>query len=118
MFDLFRSRDKIVRILLGALLRRGGAFDADVPGSELQQWFVELRTMVVAEIGKDTITLPEVQRVIQATMRGRQLPTEILPTYIPQMIDQMVTERAHGDGSRAARLPGDRRRRGGQPSGR
>ena len=49
---------------------------------------------VIAEIGKDTITLAETQRLIQATVRGRQLPVEILPTYIPQMVDQMVTERA------------------------
>ena len=49
---------------------------------------------MVAEVGKDTITLAEAQRLIQATVRGRQLPPEILPTYIPQMVDQMVTERA------------------------
>jgi peptidyl-prolyl cis-trans isomerase D len=50
--------------------------------------------MVVAEVGKETITLQEVQKIVQATMRNRQLPAEILPTYLPQMIDQMITERA------------------------
>src|SRR5664279_1034641 len=50
--------------------------------------------MVIAEIGKDSITLAETQRLIQATIRSRQLPVDILPTYIPQMVDQMVTERA------------------------
>jgi peptidyl-prolyl cis-trans isomerase D len=50
--------------------------------------------MVVAEVGKDTITLAETQRLIQATIRARQLPVDILPTYIPQMVDQMVTTRA------------------------
>ena len=93
MFDLFRSRDKAVRILLGALLLlvafsmltylvpnySNGSSSSDV---------------VIAEIGKDSITLAETQRLIQATIRGRQLPVEILPTYIPQMVDQMVTERA------------------------
>jgi peptidyl-prolyl cis-trans isomerase D len=93
MFDLFRSRDKAVRILLGALLvlvafsmltylvpnYNNGSTSSD---------------MVVAEIGKDSITLAETQRLIQATIRGRQLPVDILPTYIPQMVDQMVTERA------------------------
>ena len=49
---------------------------------------------MIAEIGKDTITLAETQRLIQATIRARQLPVDILPTYIPQMVDQMVTERA------------------------
>ncbi len=93
MFDLFRSRDKMVRILLGALLGVVAlsmltylvpSYGNGSSGSDL----------VIAEIGKDTITLVEMQRVIQATIRGRQLPTEILPTYIPQMVDQMITERA------------------------
>jgi len=35
-----------------------------------------------------------VQRLIQNTVRGRQLPVEVLPTYLPTMVDQMVTERA------------------------
>jgi peptidyl-prolyl cis-trans isomerase D len=93
MFDLFRSRDKAVRILLGALLLLVAFsmltylvpnYSNGSSGSDL----------VIAEIGKDSITLAETQRLIQATIRGRQLPTEILPTYIPQMVDQMVTERA------------------------
>jgi peptidyl-prolyl cis-trans isomerase D len=93
MFDLFRSRDKAVRILLGGLLLLVAlsmltylvpSYNTGGTGSD----------MVVAEVGKDPITLAETQRVIQATVRGRQLPTEILPTYIPQMIEQMVTDRA------------------------
>src|ERR1035438_7280221 len=94
MFDLFRSRDKAVRILLGAPLlmvaismltylvpnyNPGGASSSDV---------------VVAEIGNEALTLPEVQRQIQNTVKGRQLPPQILPTFIPQIVDQMVTERA------------------------
>jgi peptidyl-prolyl cis-trans isomerase D len=93
MFDLFRSRDKMVRILLGALL--------GIVALSMLTYLVpnysngsSSSDVVVAEIGKDTITLPEMQRVIQSTIRGRQLPAEILPTYIPQMVDQMVTERA------------------------
>uniref|UniRef100_Q02CZ7 Periplasmic chaperone PpiD n=1 Tax=Solibacter usitatus (strain Ellin6076) TaxID=234267 RepID=Q02CZ7_SOLUE len=93
MFDLFRSRDKMVRILLGALL---GVVALSMLTYLVPNYNTGSSTsdVVVAEIGKDTITLPEMQRVIQATIRGRQLPTEILPTYIPQMVDQMVTERA------------------------
>jgi peptidyl-prolyl cis-trans isomerase D len=93
MFDLFRSRDKAVRILLGGLLLLVAfsmltylvpSYNNGSTGSD----------MVIAEIGKDTITLAEAQRLVQATVRGRQLPVDILPTYIPQMVDQMVTERA------------------------
>ena len=93
MFDLFRSRDKLVRIFLGALLL--------VVAASMLMYLVPnynngttSSDTVIAEIGSDSITLAEMQRVIQSTIRGRQLPTEILPQYIPQMVDQMVTERA------------------------
>jgi peptidyl-prolyl cis-trans isomerase D len=94
MFDLFRSREKSVRILLGALLLL-------VALSMLTYLVPNYNTgtntsdMIIAEIGKDeVITLPEVQRLIQNTVRGRQLPPEVVPNYVPTMVDQMVTERA------------------------
>lgn len=94
MFDLFRSREKSVRILLGALLLL-------VALSMLTYLVPSYNTgtntsdMIVAEIGKDdVITLPEVQRLIQNTVHGRQLPPDILPTYVPTMVDQLVTDRA------------------------
>jgi len=94
MFDLFRSRDKNIRIMLGVLL--------GVVALSMLTYLVPSYTngmsspsdQVIAEIGKDTITLAETQRLIQAQMRSRQLPPDILPTYIPQMLDQMVAERA------------------------
>src|SRR5450432_546295 len=93
MFDLFRSRDKAVRILLGALLLM-------VAISMLTYLVPSYNTgsstndTVLAEVGKDTVTLNDAQRMVQSAMRNRQLPPEILPNYIPQMVDQMVTERA------------------------
>src|ERR1035437_7566723 len=94
MFDLFRSREKSVRILLGALLLL-------VALSMLTYLVPSYNTgssssdTIVAEIGKDdVITLPEVQRLIQNTVRGRQLPPDVLPTYIPTMVQQLVTDRA------------------------
>jgi peptidyl-prolyl cis-trans isomerase D len=93
MFDLFRSRDKAVRILLGALLVLVGF-------SMLTYLIPNYNTggnandMVVAEVGKDAITQLEVQRLIQNTMRGRQLPPEILPNYVPQLVNNLITERA------------------------
>lgn len=93
MFDLFRSRDKAVRILLGGLLL--------VVAFSMLTYLVpnynsgtSSSDVVVAEIGKDVLTLPDVQRQIQNVVKGRQLPPDILPTMIPQMVDQMVTERA------------------------
>ena len=92
MFNLFRSRDKVVRFMLGALLilvslsmltylipsyNSGGSSD-----------------MVVAQVGKETITVPEVQQTVQASLKGRSLPPELMPHYIPQVIDNMITDRA------------------------
>jgi peptidyl-prolyl cis-trans isomerase D len=94
MFDLFRSREKSVRILLGALLLL-------VALSMLTYLVPNYNTganssdTIVAEVGKDdVITLVEVQRLIQNTVKGRQLPPEVLPNYLPTMVNQMVTERA------------------------
>jgi peptidyl-prolyl cis-trans isomerase D len=94
MFNLFRSRDKAVRILLGGLLvlvslsmltylvpsyGSGGGGSSDI---------------VVAEVGKDKILMPEVQKMIQMALRGQQLPPEFVPHYVPQIIQNMVSERA------------------------
>jgi len=101
MFDLFRSRDKAVRIGLGALL-------VLVALSMLTYLIPSYSTgadptdVVVAEVGSDTISLPDVQRLIQNTVRGRQLPPEILPNFIPQIIDNVITE--HALAYEAARL--------------
>jgi peptidyl-prolyl cis-trans isomerase D len=93
MFDLFRSRDKAVRILLGALLV--------IVGLSMLTYLIpsygdagSANDVVIAEIGKSKITLPEIQRIVQNTMRGRQIPAEVLPMYVPQMIDNMINERA------------------------
>jgi peptidyl-prolyl cis-trans isomerase D len=93
MFDLFRSREKSVRILLGALL-------LVVALSMLTYLVPQYNTgaptpdSVVASVGKDEITSGDVMRLVQATMRGRQLPPELISTYIPQMVDEIVNERA------------------------
>jgi peptidyl-prolyl cis-trans isomerase D len=94
MFDLFRSRDKAVRILLGGLLLLVAFSMLTYLVPNYNNGSSSGSDQVIAEIGKNTITLAETQRLIQATIRARQLPVDILPTYIPQMVDQMVTSRA------------------------
>src|SRR5262245_7272541 len=93
MFDLFRSRDRAVRILLGAMLVLVGLSMLTylIPSYNNGQTTNDL---VVAEVGRDTITMPEVQRLVLNTMRGRQLPVDIIPNYLPTIIDNMVTDRA------------------------
>ena len=93
MFDLFRSRDKVVRIMLGGLLL--------VVALSMLTYLVPSFNMggsgpdaVVAQIGKDTITVPEVQQVVQMNLKGSRMPPEMMPNYVPRIIDSMITERA------------------------
>jgi peptidyl-prolyl cis-trans isomerase D len=93
MFDLFRSRDKAIRILLGAML-------VLVALSMLTYLIPSYDTgngssdQVVAQVGKERIMLTDVQKTIQNTVRGRQLPAEIIPNYVPQIVESMITDRA------------------------
>ena len=94
MFDLFRSRDKAVRILLGGLLVLVGFSMLTYLIPNYDTGAGATGDQVVAQIGGDKITMPDVQRLVQNTMRGRQIPAEIMPNYVPTIIDNMVTERA------------------------
>jgi peptidyl-prolyl cis-trans isomerase D len=49
---------------------------------------------VVAEIGKDAVTLHEVQLAIQDRVRSGQMPTDMVPLYLPQIIDDLITYHA------------------------
>ncbi len=51
-------------------------------------------SQVVAEVAGEPITVPDVQKVIEVAMRGQQIPAEILPNYVPQVVNDLVTERA------------------------
>lgn len=93
MFDLFRSREKSVRILLGALLV--------VVGLSMLTYLIpsyntggSASDTVVAEVGGDAITLPQIQRILQTQLRGRNMPPEVIPAYLPQMIDSVINESA------------------------
>jgi peptidyl-prolyl cis-trans isomerase D len=93
MFDLFRSRDKAIRIMLGVLLGL-------VALSMLTYLIPNYDTgntandQVVAQVGKEVITTSEVQKTLQNTMRNRQLPAEIMPNFVPQVVQDLITERA------------------------
>jgi peptidyl-prolyl cis-trans isomerase D len=93
MFDLFRSRDKAVRLMLGGLLVIVAIsmltylvpnYDTNGPTGNL----------VLATVGGEDIRADEVQRMVQNAMRGKQLPPDMLPIYIPQMVDDMIVNRA------------------------
>jgi peptidyl-prolyl cis-trans isomerase D len=83
-----------VRILLGALLVLVGLSMLTYLIPSYNMGGPDPNDQIVAQVGKDQITLLEVQRLVQNTMRGRQLPPEILPNYIPTMVNNLITERA------------------------
>ena len=95
MFDLFRSREKSVRILLGVLL---GLVAISmlfylIPGGTSGGGFSNQN--VVATVGDDKITSVDIQRAIQAVTRGQQnLPKGVLAMYVPSLVNQMIEAKA------------------------
>ncbi|HUE02136.1 MAG TPA: peptidylprolyl isomerase, partial [Bryobacteraceae bacterium] len=93
MFDLFRNREKTKKYMMGGILLM-------VSASMLLYLVPNYNTgsgpsdVVVAKVGNEEITESEARRVIQNQTKGRQIPAEIIPNYVPQLIDQMISERA------------------------
>ena len=97
MFHLFRSQKKVVRVVLTGLLVLvglsmvtylipGSGQDLSGPGKGDQT--------LVAQVGKEDLTAQQVARVVQNMTRSRQMPPELLSIYVPQIIQQMISERA------------------------
>lgn len=95
MFHLFRSRDKLVRIVLGAFL--------GVVGLSMVTYLIpnmgnttdtNSDSSVVASVGKEELTAQEVTKRIQAQIRNRQLPPELLAIEVPQLIQSMISDHA------------------------
>lgn len=96
MFDLFRSRDKAVRITLSVLLGLVALSMVTylIPTSGTDTSNPNADTSVVASIGKDSLTSQQVAKAIQNMTRNRQMPPELLAIYVPQIVQQMITDRA------------------------
>jgi peptidyl-prolyl cis-trans isomerase D len=95
MFHLFRSQAKAVRILLGALL---GIMALSmllylIPGTGITA-ADSGADQVIAEIGKSTVTVGEVQQALRQQLQNQRLPPEFASTFIPQLVDQAIAERA------------------------
>lgn len=96
MFDLFRSREKNVRWLLGILLGlvalsmvvtlvpsygglgRGGSVDQTI----------------VAEIGDEAVTTIQVRQLLAQASRSGVLPHGLESIYAPRLLHQLIAERA------------------------
>jgi len=95
MFDLFRSRERSVRILLGALLVLVAAsmlvyLIPGGPGGTSGG-----NDNVIATVGGDAITAQDLQRAVQRITRGQaNLPRAVLAMYVPSLVDQLIEEKA------------------------
>jgi peptidyl-prolyl cis-trans isomerase D len=94
MFDLFRSRTKAVKILLGALLT---LVAISMVVTLIPGWGSDMgdgQGQVLARIGDETVTAREVQLNLQNMMRARQLTPEVASFLIPQMVNDMINSKA------------------------
>ncbi len=95
MFDLFRSREKSVRILLGVLL---GLIAISmllylIPGGPGNTGSTS--DNVLATVGDQKITATDVERTLQNLTRGQQnLPRSVLAMYLPSVVNQLVEAKA------------------------
>jgi peptidyl-prolyl cis-trans isomerase D len=96
MFDLFRSRAKAVRIMLGAML---GVMALSmlvylIPGTGMTTTAADSGDQVVAEIGGSNVTVGDIQQQLRNRLQNQQLPPDLAATYLPQLVDQAIAERA------------------------
>jgi len=94
MFDLFRSQQKAVRILLGVLL---GMVAISmllylIPGAGTPTGNRD--DQVVAEIDKEPITIHDVELQIRNITQNRPMSPDVIQVLVPQLIDQAIADRA------------------------
>jgi len=95
MFDLFRSRAKSVKILLGALLGMVALSMLVylIPGAGTTT-ASDSSDQVVAEIGKDVVTVQQIDQQLKNAIQNEHIPPELASTFVPQLIDQAISDRA------------------------
>ena len=94
MFDLFRSREKSVRWLLGALLGLVALSMVITLVPNYSGMGGRVDQTVVAEIGDDTITTTEVRQALARATRAGSIPHGLEQVYAPMLVQQMIAERA------------------------
>ncbi len=96
MFDLFRSRQKAVRYMLGGILMviAVSMVVTLIPGYGSGSVSRTDDSSVIAEIGGAKITAQEAAQLAQRILRSNQIPPEMIDVYMPQFIDNMIQQRA------------------------
>jgi peptidyl-prolyl cis-trans isomerase D len=96
MFDLFRSREKSVRILLGALLVLVAVSMLVylIPGGPGSGSSASGQN-VIAAVGDTQVTTADLDRALQRLTRGQaNLPKGLLAMYVPTIVNQMIESKA------------------------
>ncbi len=93
MFDLFRSRDKLVRYMLGGILVIVAASMVTylIPGFNTN---TGTAAPTVFEVGDHKYTVQDVQQGFQRLVQGQHMSPDSADIYFPQFVDQMVQARA------------------------
>jgi len=96
MFNLFRSREKSVRIILGVVLGMVSLAMLAylVPGGGMGGPSASGQN-VIAAVGDEKVTTTDVERAIQNITRGQaNLPKGILAMYVPSIVNQLIEAKA------------------------
>ena len=95
MFDLFRSRDKAVRILLSVIL---GVVAISMVGYLIPGGWLGDQTGASADtlatVGGEKITVLSAQQQIANVVRSRNLPPEMMKLFAPQILQSLITQHA------------------------
>jgi peptidyl-prolyl cis-trans isomerase D len=96
MFNLFRSGAKFTKYMLGGLLLIVAASMVTylIPNTGLTNASGNTGDNVLAEVGNETITADQARATADRLVTGGQLPKDAVEVYMPQLVDQMVQDRA------------------------
>ncbi|MCE5307618.1 MAG: SurA N-terminal domain-containing protein, partial [Acidobacteriales bacterium] len=94
MFDLFRSRAKAVRIVLGAVLMLVAISMVVtlIPGFGSSGG--DKNDQIVAEVGGEVLSARDLQTRVQNALRGGQIPQNMVALLVPELVDSEITTRA------------------------
>jgi peptidyl-prolyl cis-trans isomerase D len=94
MFNLFRSRAKVKQYMMGGLLLLVALSMVTylIPGGYSSSGGSQ--DQVIAQIGKETLTVRDVQQQMQAAMRNKKFPAEMAGYYVGQLIDELINTRS------------------------
>jgi peptidyl-prolyl cis-trans isomerase D len=96
MFNLFRSGAKVTKYMLGILLLIVAASMVTylIPSSGLTTASSTGVDNVLAEVGGTAITSNDAKAAMDRLVAGGQMPRDAAEVYLPQLVDQMIQDRA------------------------